>query len=101
MLNIRPLSSELAIIAKNELNEVPERIPEDVKAIRTWLDTQPHLNPNLSDQFLVTFLRGCKYSLERTKEKIDTFFTIKNTMPEILADRDPTSPLLLELIRLG
>lgn len=101
MLNIRPLSVELAKIAKNELNEVPERIPEDVKALRIWLETQPHLTSNLSDQFLVTFLRGCKYSLERTKEKIDTFFTMKNAMPEILSDRDPTTPLLLELIRLG
>lgn len=101
MLNIRPLSVELIKIAKNELNEVPERIPEDIKALRAWIDTQPHLNPNLNDQFLVTFLRGCKYSLERTKEKIDTFFTMKTAMPETLANRDPTDPLILELIRLG
>lgn len=77
MLKIRPLSPELAKIAKNELNEVPEKISDDVRALRTWLDTQPHLNPNLSDQFLVTFLRCCKYSLERTKQKIDAFFSIK------------------------
>lgn len=101
MLNIRPLSADLAKIAKKEINEVPERIPADIKSLRAWLDTQPHLNPNLSDQLLVTFLRGCKYSLERTKEKIDTFFTIKTTMPEVLTERDPTNPVLLELIRLG
>lgn len=101
MLNIRPLSIELTKIAKKELSEVPERIPNDVKALRAWLDTQPHLNPNLNDQFLVSFLRGCKYSLERTKEKIDTYFTMKTAMPEILVNRDPTDPILLKLIRLG
>lgn len=101
MLNIRPLSAELSRIAKTELNELPERISEDIKALRTWINTQPHLNTNLSDQFFVTFLRGCKYSLERTKQKIDKFFTIKTAMPELLADRDPTHPILLELIRLG
>lgn len=101
MLNIRPISAELKKIAKNELNEVTERIPEDVKALRAWLDTQPHLNPNLSDQLLVTFLRGCKYSLEKTKQKIDTFFTTKTATPHVLADRDATNSKILELIRLG
>lgn len=100
MLKIREISAELAITAKEELNEVTERISSDVDALRQWISKQPHLNPNIDDQLLVTFLRGCKYSLERTKQKIDTYFTIKTTMPE-LSNRDPTDPVLLEIIRLG
>lgn len=101
MSNIRPLSGELAKMAKSELNEVPSRIPEDIQTIRTWISKQPHLKPICSDQFLLNFLRGCKYSLERTKQKIDKHFTIKTTMPEIFAERDPTDPNLLKIIQLG
>lgn len=100
MLKIRPISAELLITAKEELNEVTDRISKDVDALREWISRQPHLNQNIDDQLLVTFLRGCKYSLERTKLKIDTYFTMKTTMPE-LSDRDPTDPVLLEIIRLG
>lgn len=34
------------------------------------------------DQWILTFLRGCKFSLERTKEKIDLFYTLKTSVPE-------------------
>lgn len=101
MLKIRPLSKELAKIAKDELNEIPDRISNDIEAIREWLTMQPHLNSQFDDQILVSFLRGCKYSLERTKEKLDKYCTIKTTMPDLLTDRDPTDPTLLEIIRLG
>lgn len=101
MSNIRPLSDELAKMAKSELNEVPSRIKEDIQQIRNWISKQPHLKPICNDQFLINFLRGCKYSLERTKQKIDKYFTIKTTMPEIFSDRDPTDPNLLKIIRLG
>lgn len=100
MLKIRSISSELAKAAKEELKEVTDRIPDDVNALRLWINKQPHLNPNIDDQLLVTFLRGCKYSLERTKEKIDTYFTMKTTIPE-MSDRDPFDPELLEIIRMG
>lgn len=101
MSNIRPISGELAKMAKSELNEVPSRIPEDIQTIKTWISKQPHLKPICNDQFLVNFLRGCKYSLERTKQKIDKYFTIKTSMPEIFTERDPTDPNLLKIIRLG
>lgn len=102
MANIRPLSNELAKLAKKELNEVPDRIGDDIKALREWLTMQAHLKPVEDDQLLVTFLRGCKYSLEKTKQKLDKYFTIKTSMPEILSNRDPTTDkVLLEIIRLG
>lgn len=35
------------------------------------------------DQWLVAFLRGCKYSLERTKEKLDLYYSLRSTAPEM------------------
>lgn len=87
MAKIRPLSAELRHIAETELNEVTERLPEDLQALRDWLAKQPHLRARQDDQFLVAFLRGCKYSLEKAKSKLDHFYTIKSMMPELFANR--------------
>lgn len=101
MVNIRTISPELQKIAEVELNEVPSRIEEDLLALRTWIGKQAHLRARTDDQFLITFLRGSKYSLERAKEKIDLFFTVRTLMHEMFIDRDPTDPATLEIIRLG
>lgn len=37
----------------------------------------------------------CKNSLERTKESLDQYYTIKSMVPEYFADRDPTTPALV------
>ena len=72
-----------------------------MRALREWIAKQPHLNARTDDQFLVTFLRGSKHSLERAKEKLDLFYTIRTSMPEIFQDYDPASPRNRELIRIG
>lgn len=100
-VNIRPLSPELQEKAKNELNEVPERIAEDLFKVREWLTKQPHLKVRDDDQSLVNFLRGNKFSLERTKEKLDLYYTVRTAMPEMFIDRDPMSPKNQELIKSG
>lgn len=43
-MSIRPLSKELQELAIKELNEDPNRIPEDIAYIKEWLSKQPHLN---------------------------------------------------------
>ncbi|XP_016928740.1 alpha-tocopherol transfer protein-like [Drosophila suzukii] len=88
MANLRPLSAELRRIAETELNEVEERLPADLQALRDWVAKQPHLRARTDDQFLVGFLRGCKFSLEKTKSKLDHFYTIKTLMPELFGRRE-------------
>lgn len=87
MPDLRPLNPELRAIAAAELIEVEERVPADLAALRDWLAKQPHLKARQDDQFLVGFLRGCKFSLEKTKSKLDHFYTIKTLMPELFASR--------------
>lgn len=126
-LSIRPLSPELQEIAISQLNEDPKRIEADIAAIKEWLKKQPHLkcrqgklnnlyvaiNKNfkkltsvfiiisLDDQYLLTYLRGCKFSLERVKEKIDNYLTFKTLLPEFFQDRDLLKPELKEILDLG
>ncbi|XP_058463375.1 alpha-tocopherol transfer protein-like [Malaya genurostris] len=101
MASLRLITPELAEIAREELNEVTSRIPEDIGSLKAWLSKQPHLNPRTDDQFLVSFLRGCKYSLEKTKEKLDNYYTVKSALPEFFENRDPSNAKIQEYARLG
>lgn len=53
------------------------------------------------DQFILTFLRGCKFSLERTKEKLDMHYTLKTMIPELYKNRDPFDPVTSKILSLG
>ncbi|CAH0726588.1 unnamed protein product, partial [Brenthis ino] len=99
---IRPLSKALQEKAEKELFEKPNRTPSDILALREWLKKQPHLQSvNPTDQLLVAFLRGNKYSLERSKEKLDMLYTLRAVVPEIFRDRNPFDPIIQEILQLG
>ncbi|KAF5275900.1 hypothetical protein FQR65_LT04139 [Abscondita terminalis] len=88
------LPEGLQIIAKNELNEVPERVQEDIAYIRRWLLKQPHIHARLDDATLLMHLRGCKFSLEKTKRKLEVSHAIKSAFPNVFRNRDPLLPNL-------
>jgi hypothetical protein len=50
------------------------------------------------DQRILTFLRGCKFSLEKVKRKLDMYFTMRTAVPEFFNDRDVTRPELKEIL---
>lgn len=100
-LNIRPLSPALQKVAKEQLFEEPEKIGEYVQIIREWIKKSPHLKARTDDQFIVTMLRCCKYSLEKTKYKIDMYYTLRSHMPEWVQDRDPLKMRLREILSTG
>lgn len=52
------------------------------------------------DQRIMTFLRGCKFSLEKTKRKLDMYFTMRTAVPEFFNDRDVTRPELQEILKI-
>lgn len=81
-----------------ELNEDPSTRDSDLQHIKEWLALQPHLPPFNDDQRIMTFLRGCKFSLEKTKRKLDMYFTMRAAVPEFFTNRDVTSPELKEIL---
>ncbi|KAF5291261.1 hypothetical protein FQR65_LT11439 [Abscondita terminalis] len=101
MMSFRQLSEALQRKAIVELGEDVDRRIEDIQHIRTWLKQQLHLNVNPDDQWILTFLRGCKFSLQKTKEKLDMFYTMKSLLPEFYKDRDPFRPDIQEILKLG
>lgn len=101
MSTIRPLNASLAAVAENELNEVPSRVAEDLEHLKQWLTKQNHINGRTDDQFLIAFLRGCKFSLERVKEKLDMYYTIRTAIPEFYSNRDSSDKKLQSCMKLG
>lgn len=69
--------------------------------LKILFKNQPRFSTFLDDQWLVNFLRGCKFSLERTKEKLDTHLTLRTLAPEFFRDRDPMRPEIQEILNLG
>lgn len=53
----------------------------------------------LDDGRLMTFLRGCKFSLEKTKRKLDMYFTMRAAIPEFFSNRDPFDPAIQEIMK--
>ncbi|KAB7496410.1 hypothetical protein Anas_06218 [Armadillidium nasatum] len=83
------------------LNEDLETKEKDIEHIKNWICQQPHFILNLSDFQILRFLRGSKYDLEKTKQKIDSYYSLKSKLPQWFNDRDPETPRLRELIKLG
>lgn len=54
----------------------------------------------LDDYRLLTFLRGCKFSLEKCKKKLDMYFTMRTAIPEFFTNRDVTLPELKEITKI-
>ncbi|XP_046417873.1 alpha-tocopherol transfer protein-like isoform X1 [Neodiprion fabricii] len=96
MLLIQP-TEEMSKQIRVELNEDPTTRQRDLKLIKEWLAKQPHLPVFDDDLRLMTFLRGCKFSLEKCKRKLDMYFTMRSIVPEFFSQRDITRAEMREI----
>lgn len=101
MLSLRPLSDELQKIVFEEFNEDPSKIQKSVKEIKEWLSTQQHIKSKTDDQFLVNFLRLNKFDLEKVKEQLDRYWTLRTVFPKYYGNRDIEDPKLKALLKMG
>ena len=53
------------------------------------------------DKFILNYLRGCKFSYERTKEKIDTWHSVRTHCPEFFTQWDLENPMISEMVERG
>ncbi|XP_045454101.1 alpha-tocopherol transfer protein-like [Melitaea cinxia] len=85
---------------REELNENADTKDQDLAHIKEWLKKEPHLPDEFDDQRIMTFLRGCKFSLEKCKRKLDMYFTMRSAVPEFFTERDVTRPELQEILKI-
>merc|ERR1719334_528556 len=93
---------ELEKAAKEQWGETPALLSSSIADLQTWIAKSPHLHSiQQNDKFLKTFLRGCKFSLERTKEKLDNLHAMKGSLPEWFGNWDPKEPAVQEVLNSG
>ncbi|CAD6231628.1 GSCOCG00001506001-RA-CDS [Cotesia congregata] len=73
---------------EEELARDPELKKSDIKLLKEWCKTQPHL-PKILDSELVLFLSSNYYDVERAKTTIEAFYTIRTNTKEYFSARDP------------
>lgn len=101
-INIRTLSAALQKKAEEEINETPESLRSGLDSLRNWINESPHLGLfELPDQWLVSILRGTKYDLKKSKNKLEKYYSLKDVAPEFYTNRDPFDPKIQELLKLG
>lgn len=92
---------EMQIDIRKSLNEDVNTRDSDLEHIKEWLRKQPHLPSSLDDQRLMTFLRGCNFSLEKCKYKLDMYYTMRAACPELFSNRDITRPEMQRVAKLA
>ena len=94
--------SELELMAKENLGEDKANLQKDLQALKDWIWKSPHLQTIRQDDiYLLKFLRGCKFSLERTKEKLDLYYACKASLGSWFQDWNVNSPLFQKMLNCG
>lgn len=96
------LDDDARMFAEQHLNETDLTRKNSLIEIRKWLtEERPDLNGHLEDIFLLAFLRGCKFNMDRTKTKLTNYYTMRRDETEWFRNRDPTLREIQELVNLG
>lgn len=98
---VRPISTELKLRAEDELGETSERVEKDLEQFKEWTKKVDYLTCRQDDQFLIAFLRGSKFSIEKAKQKLELYYKRKIVAPEIFPTGKATNPRIIEILRLG
>eukprot|EP00090_Calanus_glacialis_P029305 TRINITY_DN47040_c0_g1_i1.p1 TRINITY_DN47040_c0_g1~~TRINITY_DN47040_c0_g1_i1.p1 ORF type:complete len:319 (+),score=84.77 TRINITY_DN47040_c0_g1_i1:28-957(+) len=94
--------SELEKVAQDELGEDKAHIKSDLQTLKDWISKTPHLKGiRQDDAHLLKFLRGCKFSLERSKEKLDLYNACRSNVPQWFGNWDVESPLFQKFLGWG
>lgn len=94
-------NEEAKQFAETNLGETEKNREDSIKKIRKWVQDNPKLHAKTDENSILAFLRGCKFNLEKTQQKINNFYVMKSERSEWFQNRDPTLPNLRELIHLG
>ena len=59
------------------------------------------MSSKISDtKTLLRYLRGCKFNLDKTKAKLEMYYTCKSALPELFQERDPFNPTIRNILNL-
>ncbi|XP_072382318.1 retinol-binding protein pinta-like isoform X2 [Diabrotica undecimpunctata] len=74
-------------------------LAEDVNVIKEWIKSQPHLPEVPSTSIIESFLVTNKFSIEKTKNKLDMYYSIRTMIPECFKNSHPNLPHMTEITK--
>ncbi|EFA02785.1 clavesin-1 [Tribolium castaneum] len=96
--NIFHIDENVRKNALEEHNKTEETAREDAKTIQIWMKTQHHLPEVMDEAKIINFLFMNKFNVEKTKRKIDTYYTVRSLIPDFFEQTNPKSPLMREVV---
>ncbi|KAF2896943.1 hypothetical protein ILUMI_09237 [Ignelater luminosus] len=75
----------------------PQNICQDIDSIKEWLEKQPHLPEIPDNKIIENFLLMNKFKIEKVKQKIDMYYSIRTLIPEFF-DKNPNSPAIQKIM---
>ncbi|RZC32562.1 CRAL TRIO domain containing protein, partial [Asbolus verrucosus] len=98
-------TSNLLLVNENVVKEMlklfdrtEETLLEDVICLKQWMKTQPHLPEILDESRIRNFLIFNKCSVEKAKQKIDMYYTIRSLIPDMYENVNPKRPNMEKLL---
>ncbi|GAB6032892.1 hypothetical protein CHUAL_012088 [Chamberlinius hualienensis] len=88
------LVNSLTIVPKDLVSivdQLSEAELESVKEIQKWLKNQAqnlYFNPRTDDDFVLKYLLGCKFNLDKTKSKIIRYYQLRKKYPQWYKNRN-------------
>ncbi|XP_057659647.1 retinol-binding protein pinta-like isoform X1 [Diorhabda carinulata] len=72
---------------------------QDICQIRDWFRKQRHIPEIPSNSLIQHFLIMNKFSIEKTKKKLDFYYSIRTMIPEIFQNKNPKLPHMQEITK--
>ncbi|XP_050311146.1 clavesin-2-like isoform X2 [Anthonomus grandis grandis] len=77
------------LLDNNEISE--EKLKHNESIINEWVSCQAHFPENIDKRFIRNILRGCKHSVEKTKQRLEQHLIARHMYPEVYSNRSPFS----------
>ncbi|XP_028140956.2 retinaldehyde-binding protein 1-like isoform X3 [Diabrotica virgifera virgifera] len=85
--------NDVLITDRNEIRKIwgksENDVYKDIQIIKEWLKIQKHLPEIPTDNMIEFFLVNCKFSIEKTKQTLDMYYTVPSLVPDIYKNIHP------------
>ncbi|CAG9832594.1 unnamed protein product [Diabrotica balteata] len=75
----------------NHFGKSKESVVHDVEIIKNWVKTQNHLPEIPADTMITYFLVNNNFSIEKTKQSLDMYYSVRTIIPDIYQNNLPLS----------